>query len=279
MVDLDAISKITIAVKSAPYSHPWRASRLGSLGNWLARRYERTGYVEDLEEAIRQVEKAVNTAPSNHLNRPNYLTSLGNMLVWRFKRTGNLLDIRLAIRLLEEAMKFTPSNSPDRAIWLNLATIIRWKYEKTGDPVDLRNAITRAKEALKTIPEDHPNRAASLSCFGDLLYFFSSQCHTTKVNTCDCVSYYTGSWERDNAPPVLRLRSALKATRILSDLGKWEDSSNLLYQMVHFLPSISSQAYNLTQQDHQHMLREFSGLSTLAAATALQAGKDLVEAL
>jgi len=41
------------AVEVTPEDHPNLAGRLSNLGNKLGRRYERTGKIEDLKEAIR----------------------------------------------------------------------------------------------------------------------------------------------------------------------------------------------------------------------------------
>jgi hypothetical protein len=49
---------------------------LNNLGNGLAR-YERTGRLEDLEEAIRVYREAVEATPPDSPDRPGYLNNLG----------------------------------------------------------------------------------------------------------------------------------------------------------------------------------------------------------
>lgn len=75
----------------------------------------------------------------------------------------------------------------------------------------------------------------------------------------------------------MRIRAALKAAGILLNLPELEESSTLLQQAVHLLPSISP--CNLQQQDQQHMLREFAGLATLAASANLLREKRPIQAL
>jgi tetratricopeptide (TPR) repeat protein len=77
-------------------------------------RYERTGRLEDLEEAIRVFREAVEATPPGSPDRPGYLNNLGNGLRARYERTGRLEDLEEAIRVFREAVEATPPGSPDR---------------------------------------------------------------------------------------------------------------------------------------------------------------------
>jgi tetratricopeptide (TPR) repeat protein len=83
-------------------------------------RYERTGRLEDLEEAIRVFREAVEATPPGSPDRPGRLNNLGGGLFRdRYERTGRLEDLEEAIRVFREAVEATPPGSPDRPGRLN----------------------------------------------------------------------------------------------------------------------------------------------------------------
>ena len=80
---------------------------------------ERTGRIQDLEEAIRRTRQAVDTAPKYPPNLADWLNNLGNKLESRYERTGKMEDMEEAILKAEGAVKATPEDHPDLAAWLN----------------------------------------------------------------------------------------------------------------------------------------------------------------
>src|SRR4051812_48409990 len=57
----------------------------------------------------------------------------------------------------------------------------------------------------------------------------------------------------------------------------WGDASILLQEAAELLPAVSPRT--LKHTDKQHMLADFGGLASMAAATALNVGKDAYSAL
>ncbi len=84
-------------MQSTPHDHPDRAAYLNNLGNKLGRRFERTGEMADLEEAIETARNAVQSTPHDHPNRAACLNSLGVFLESRFERTREMADLEEAI--------------------------------------------------------------------------------------------------------------------------------------------------------------------------------------
>ncbi|KAL2195348.1 CHAT domain-containing protein [Corynascus similis CBS 632.67] len=64
--------------------------RLNNLGVMLQCRYERTGEMADLEEAIEMARQAVESTPHDHPGRAACLHNLGIRLESRYKRTGDM---------------------------------------------------------------------------------------------------------------------------------------------------------------------------------------------
>jgi hypothetical protein len=82
-----------------------RAGWPNNLANKLESRYERTGKMEDLEEAIERARKAVAATPDDHPDRVGWLSNLGNMLESRFVRIGTPKDEISAFLLFVVAWK------------------------------------------------------------------------------------------------------------------------------------------------------------------------------
>ncbi|KAI8959632.1 CHAT domain-containing protein [Daldinia sp. FL1419] len=278
MEDLEkAISLSSASVELTPARHLCRAARLTSLGNWLARRHERTGNLTDLQHAIGRIKEAMRVMPEDDCNQAVYLASLGNMLALLYKRTGVIDDISWAIFTVEHALASIPDSHPSRMNWLsNLGIMLTWKYGKTRILTDLQYAINCAREALYSMPINHPNRAAASSSLGDLLFYRYEQDRAVESYN-DCLACYKYSWACDNAPPVTRIRAAHKAAMILLEHQEWGQSSLLLTKAVYLLLSINR--YCLDQRDQQNTLKEFAGLTTLAASATLLTEGGFLKAL
>ena len=82
---------------ASPTDHPDRADDLSNLGTALQTRFERTGDLADLDEAITSGGQAVAATPADHPDRAGYLSNLGIALRTRFERTGDLADLDEAI--------------------------------------------------------------------------------------------------------------------------------------------------------------------------------------
>jgi tetratricopeptide (TPR) repeat protein len=143
---------------------------MNNLEVMLGLRYERTGKMADLEEAIRTARQAVNSTPPNHAGQALYLHSLGFMLLRRFERTGENADLEEAITTARQAVDSTPAGHADRAIYLNnLSTSLGLWYKRTGKMADLEEAITTARQAVNSTPPNHADWAAMLNNLGNML--------------------------------------------------------------------------------------------------------------
>ncbi|KMU89188.1 hypothetical protein CIHG_07122 [Coccidioides immitis H538.4] len=91
------------------------------------------------------------------------------------------------------------------------------------------------------------------------------------------LSYFKKSWACCSSAPSIRISSAQFAAIILTTQLNWEDSSVLLQGAVELLPFVSVRS--LEHTDKQHMLAQFTGLASAAAAAALKAGKSASQAL
>ena len=90
--------------------HPSRAMCLSNLGISLHKRFEQTGFTEDLDRAITMNEKAVASRPIDHPDRSALLCHLAGTLLRRFLKTGSTDYVNRAIITYEHA--FAAETSP-----------------------------------------------------------------------------------------------------------------------------------------------------------------------
>ncbi|CAI7647776.1 unnamed protein product [Penicillium manginii] len=278
MNDLESAVKITdMAVNSTPKDHPDRASWLNNLGKQFGRRFKQTGSMDDLNRAIEVVNMAVESTPKYHLDQARWLNGLGSLLGMRFERTGSMDDLERAVEVAHMAVNSRPNDHPDRARWLNgLGSLLGMRFERTGSMDDLERAVKIADVAVNSIPEDHPDRASWLNNLGNQLgRRFEQTGSMDDYNL--AVSVYKQGWSCQNAAPYFRIHPARNAARILASRSNWEESSQLLREALNLLPTVSPRSLNYTGK--QDMLAAFSSLASMAAATALNAGKSAGHAL
>ncbi|RYP81636.1 hypothetical protein DL770_005844 [Monosporascus sp. CRB-9-2] len=278
MDDLNrAVEVADMAVNATPQDHPARAGLLNNLGTLLGRRFERTGSMDDLNRAVDVVDMAVDAIPQDHPARVSLLNSLGNRLGRRFERTGSMDDLNRAVDVMDMAVNATPQNHPDRAGLLNnIGNLLGMRFERTGSMDDLNRAVNVADVAVNATPQDHPDRASRLNNLG--IWLDRRFKRTGSLNDLNrTLTSYKEGWRCYTAPPSIRIGLARNAAGILASQANWEESSSLLQEAVNLLPTVSPRL--LKHTDKQHMLADFAGLASMAAATALNSGKEAYYAL
>ncbi|RYP29513.1 hypothetical protein DL767_006703 [Monosporascus sp. MG133] len=274
---IGAVNVTEIAVNIIPQNHTDRAGILSNLGSTLGRRFERTGSIDDLNRAVDVTDMAINAIPQDHPNRAGFLNNLGNWLGTRFERTGSINDLNRAVDVTNMAVNAIPQDHPDRASWLNnLGYWLGRRFERTGSIDDLNRAVDVTDMAVDATPQDHLNRASRLNNLGSWLGRRFERTGSMDDLNRTLTSYKEG-WHCYTAPPSIRIRLARNAAGILASQANWEESSSLLQEAVNLLPTISPRL--LKHTDKQHMLADFAGLASMAAATALNSGKEAYHAL
>ena len=158
------------AVEATPVGHPDRARWLSNLGRALRLRFERTGMLPDLDEAVTIGRAAAEATPPDDPDRAVMLSNLGAILQRRFERTGVLADLEESVAAMRAAMEATPADHPDRALMLsNLGSALRLRFERTSVLADLDEAVMIGRAAAEATPADDPDRAGMLSNLGVVL--------------------------------------------------------------------------------------------------------------
>ncbi|KAF3808316.1 hypothetical protein GCG54_00006937 [Colletotrichum gloeosporioides] len=276
--DLDmAIKRGEEALQMTSPDRPERASRLKSRAHARQMRFLRTGNLNDLRVAIARGEEAVAMTPDGHQELGNRLNSLAISFELKFKTTNNPEDLQSAISNMEAAIELLDKSHAKRGLLLaNLASLLRVKFETTGQLEGLEMAIELGQEALRTIPDDHAKRESALVAVAGLL-FLKSESNGEWAAFDQSINLCIEAANLSHSPPLLRIRSAVLAGSMLPARGKWEEASRITELAVSLLPRVASR--QLSQHDQQHLLSEFSGVVTMAASLALEAGRPPLDAV
>ncbi|KAF5856680.1 hypothetical protein ETB97_007037 [Aspergillus alliaceus] len=90
---------------------PWSSN----LGNRLSTRFNRTGNITDLKEAIDSARRAIKITPQGHPDLTGLLNNLGIMLLRRYNRTGSVDDLEDTINITRRAISLTAPDHPNFA--------------------------------------------------------------------------------------------------------------------------------------------------------------------
>ena len=141
---------------------------LNQLGNSFLHRFECTGDLQDISEAIRSHQRAVQLTPDGHADLSSRLNNLGMSFSHRFERTGDEDDISEAIRSQQHAVQLTPDGHANLASWFNsLGISFLRRFESTGDMDNISEAIQCHQRAVQLTPDGHAGLPGRLNNLGN----------------------------------------------------------------------------------------------------------------
>jgi tetratricopeptide (TPR) repeat protein len=123
---LSAMDHSTLIDQSDGRIHP------GMLSSQSMSRYERTGAMYDLEEAIATSREALECAAEDHPSRTTYLSALSGQLASRYERTGAMYDLEEAIATSREALECAAEDHPSRTTYLSGLGLLYTLQESYG---------------------------------------------------------------------------------------------------------------------------------------------------
>ncbi|KAI8629554.1 TPR-like protein [Xylariaceae sp. FL1651] len=269
----EAVQVSERAVRTAPDDDPSKAI-LTNLGIRLSDRYLRTTAKTDLDEAIQNIEEGLRSTPAQHPNHILCLEALVVSLGQKYSETGAIADLQTTIEVARQAVDGTPEGHKSRAGLLNnLGNEIGNLYLRTGNVADLEEAIKYLQQAEKIMPEDSPDRSALLCNLGEQL----SIRYTKKgaiQDRLDALAYYQAALNNTSSFTLSRILAGRQLIRNTPDMQQAYKAASLT---VSLIPGLSSRS--LQNSDRQYALGQVIGLTSDAAAIALQAGQTPLVAL
>lgn len=82
---------------------------------------------------------------------------------------------------------------------------------------------------------------------------------------------FIGSFNLLNAIPLIRIKCARRAIRILISMENWDQASSLAHAAIKLLPFICGRY--LSREDQQHAILQISGLIADACSLSLKVGR------
>ncbi|MEU6674549.1 CHAT domain-containing protein [Streptomyces sp. NPDC046925] len=173
----DAVEAVE-AVEHLPPGHMNQAPFRVELSTALRMRGDRTGSVDDVDEAVEQARRASQRLPAGHPGRFAVLAAMGNALMSRYERQRDAHDLDGAVTAFREAVTLSsrePADAPasgatesatvpapvatDRAAVLcGLGSVLHLRHRLTGSPADGDEALRCMTAALALVPRG-PARA------------------------------------------------------------------------------------------------------------------------
>ena len=134
-------------------------NRLGEIGLYLLDRFERTGDVTDIDNAILYHERAVRLLPKGNSDKHQHLNNLGRSFLCRFTRSGELVDVEEAISTFKDAVRLSPDRHSAKPLYFsNLGSSFLGRFERSGELVDIEEAISAHKDAVRLTPDGQSDK-------------------------------------------------------------------------------------------------------------------------
>jgi tetratricopeptide (TPR) repeat protein len=161
----DGVSLSRWIVSLAPNGNSEVLIHLTLLLNSIRSRFDLSGTIEDLEEAVSVYDRMFETPELKEPEHPRLAKTLdgqGTLLVTRYERRGSLDDLERAINLHRKSLTLKSNDDPARSL-NNLAAALLWRYEEHVSESDIEEALTLHIRALSMRPFGHPDRPETLS--------------------------------------------------------------------------------------------------------------------
>ncbi|MEV8313730.1 CHAT domain-containing protein [Streptomyces sp. NPDC059900] len=283
------------AVAALPADHPERDLALTGLQTMLQARHRRTADPADLSAAADLAAEVERMLPAGHPRRP---AALANAAAIHWDRygphtgggrdldTGNRHDLDTVVELLRAAADAAPLGHPFHGQCRSgLGSALHARWGSDGSERDLDEAIAAHRSSLATLAPGDTRRPTRLWRLAQALAGAAVSRAATATATATAAQPDPAGEARalltevagdTEAAPSLRVEAARLAAALIGDEHPAE-AAGLLADAVHLLPHTAPRALN--RWDQQHTLRGFSGLAAEAAARALAAGAEPVQAL
>ncbi|KAA1477031.1 TPR-like protein [Dentipellis sp. KUC8613] len=144
-----------------------KAMRCEAMAQSLCARFEQTGHLPDIDNAILALREALDIIPAQHEYVSKFLSNLAYLYEVRFDRSGILEDIDQSIAIREQLLAEVASDvskQPDRLI--SLAVLLCSRFQHSGELADIDKAILLEREAISLVPESDASYFRYMSHLG-----------------------------------------------------------------------------------------------------------------
>ncbi|KAM6525151.1 hypothetical protein FALCPG4_010711 [Fusarium falciforme] len=273
-----AVSKYRAAANQLNPHIVKSADNLLNLGSILISAYNRHLDDEYLDEAVDVLNQALLRYPNGHVDIGFTHSLLCEALVKKHKHVGSSQqeNIQSAINHGTKSMLLAGQNDPrmHRLLQtLSMAYQAKWEEGNRGQKADLERAIEMSRKCLDTTPQDSSDRARLLGWLGDLLVaqLFDNDPDADTSTFTEPLILFREAVNSPNGSPLMRIKAAQKAVRILTNQHKWEEAKPISLAAMQLLPQVCGRYQSL--QDQQQVVSQTSGLASEVCSLLLQLGE------
>ncbi|KAE8142046.1 CHAT domain-containing protein [Aspergillus pseudotamarii] len=278
--DLDrAMELTTIVMHEYPAGSEEHTICLANLSWQLAHR-PGTGNGDQLDRAIEAARAAFDATSDG--DRFFYIRAgiLAEMFQSRYVRDRIIDDLDEAELFANVSVATAPSGGKEKAWRLySLANILRDRAVLSTEWEDLDKAIETARESASLSGVDDRLRALFLKNLANLLAERYPGCMSPAHEAhASILGVVKAGWDcSKKADPSTRIHLGLTASFYMTGNADWVSACAILEEAIQLVPLLSPRI--LSNTDKELGLREFSGVASIAAAVALNAGKSPGQAL
>jgi len=276
-----------IATAEEATRHPsssWRSNlRLyHELGSAYTSRFARSSDPRDSSKAISYCEMAIEVTPMDDPTHCELLMALSNIYYRMYINTKQSEHLKVAIAIAERSLRAgqtetTLLNAAHKHLRLYL-------LDKSRYLNSLDTAASHANAALDVTIGTHNQHRAQILISSGLIY----QCKADEIkygvaqNSKDrstALNLFVNCYSLLEAPLMLRVTAARRASHILYSLSRYEEAWEFLSKAIQWIPLLFPG--HLSSSDQQNIVSQLSGLASEACACAIACGKvgDALEAL
>ncbi|MFF2186002.1 CHAT domain-containing protein [Streptomyces sp. NPDC058155] len=169
------LARAAVAADDGPRRRLW----LSGLAVTLLQRYEYTGDVSGLVEAVACERAAIEATPVDHPERLQSMNNLGMALRLRYEAVGGDEFLEEAVDIGRAVVAALPAGHPHLAMALsNLGNALARKNERDGGYERAPESITHARAAVDATPVGHPDRPKWMNNLGMALQALASHTGT-----------------------------------------------------------------------------------------------------
>ncbi|KAH8807488.1 CHAT domain-containing protein [Xylogone sp. PMI_703] len=269
-----SIQKLEEAVQYEEQSAFERAIGSQNLGFAYKERFTRKRNPDDLNRSIMMFREAIShyTEGDPSVAQCHYLLGSVHELLYEVLSMKPKEELTKAKESYEKAKRLCQEDNPHRAsilMGLGLFHARQFQKDNSNNIDDLNKGITLVEEACGLLPPDTPARGAALMHLGGILPMRFIIKKEPKDLTCG-LEYYKEALEMPNAHPLIRIKAARFAIRLLKETEDWKEMKPLGETAMSILPFVCGRYQRL--YDQQQALLHTTGLAADVCSILLKLG-------
>ncbi|KAI5918581.1 CHAT domain-containing protein [Camillea tinctor] len=258
------------------------AACLSHLAGSYINRFNRFKLRDDADMAVDLLRRAIKETLPTHSDYVRMVATLGRLLMARSLLDGydtKRNDMDESIECLGRYLAEMPADDPQRVqIIVDLGNTLRRRFALSQNISDINSAIELLSDTSIHLKNDHILRADVFFALGNALEaHYQHTKHQTQGDREQTIAAFSESFNSLNGRPITRIAGAELGATILESLGRWKESLDLLRGALNMFLVVTPRL--LSRLDQQHVLSHLGGISSRAAAVALNVGVEPYEAL